>query len=159
MIFTRLKTNYDYYLHKAFRSAKQKVGFLIYCWLGSSALTQEELGKKVKMKQSAISRIANGQVSPSIETLRPELVFLQSTGLRDKNGELIFEGDIMITKQEGNFYKDVIHTIDWHKGICGFVWSELPPSKSWNPLGTSFAENWEIIGNIYEHLELLNNPL
>ncbi len=69
MIFSRFKTNYDLHIQERFKSAKEKVGFLIYCWLEISNSTQEGIAKKINMKQSAISRLMTGKVSPSIDTL------------------------------------------------------------------------------------------
>ena len=68
------------------------------------------------------------------------LIFEQFTGLLDKNGKEIFEGDIL---------KDKYGTI----GLCSWE-----PS-CWNFINTSgcleSGSPWEIIGNIHENPELL----
>lgn len=73
---------------------------------------------------------------------------MQSTGLKDKNGTEIYEGDIV-----KNIY-DEIYVVKWldagfyleEKYNGGFDYSEL-----------HFGDNKEIVGNIYENPELLED--
>lgn len=85
-----------------------------------------------------------------------EIVLQQYTGLKDKNGKEIYEGDICRSqdccpdadfnlKYEDNPIGDVFYNTD--KG-----WFEL----NRNNIPVSFADNIEVIGNIYENPELLN---
>lgn len=67
---------------------------------------------------------------------------MQYTGLKDKNGKEIYEGDI-VKIPDGR-----LHTIVWeHWGFC----IKDPQSGIYNAL----SEYLEIIGNIYENQELL----
>lgn len=70
----------------------------------------------------------------------------QCTGLRDKNGKLIFEGDIIRQPD------DCIGFIVW-QGVS--YWVESPGSHARDLEHSPYYESVEVIGNIYENPELL----
>ena len=74
------------------------------------------------------------------------LVIMQSTGLKDKNGKEIFEGDVV--KCNG-----LLGTIESFKAmwICSFV-----KYNNYQKVGF-FAQEIEVVGNIYENPELLED--
>ena len=84
-----------------------------------------------------------------------DLVLIQSTGLTDKNGKEIFEGDILsIETDEENVKVEV----SWDSKHALFAFE----SKKYNekePLAELFEDNpypFKIIGNIWEDGELLD---
>ena len=80
-----------------------------------------------------------------------EYVLMQSTGLKDKNGKEIFEGDIVD-------YKGRKAVVKWHGSYASFIYrfvNELQERVSeWHPLFLAYY-HFEVIGNIYENKELL----
>ena len=73
-------------------------------------------------------------------------IIMQSTGLKDKNGKEIFEGDVV--KCNG-----LLGTIESFKAmwICSFV-----KYNNYQKVGF-FAQEIEVVGNIYENPELLED--
>ena len=80
-----------------------------------------------------------------------DFVLMQSTGLKDKNGKIIFEGDVV--SQYGGREYSLNYVINWHQDRCGFYLS-LPDGKPHFDLG-NHREGLQIIGNIHENPELL----
>ena len=78
---------------------------------------------------------------------------MQSTGLKDKNGKEIFEGDILD-------YKGRKALVRWHGSYASFIYrfvDELQNRNTeWKPLYLAYMK-CEIIGNIYENRELLED--
>ena len=76
---------------------------------------------------------------------------MQYTGLKDTNGEEIYEGDIIEYNAHigGNKYKKRTHLVTWDITSAGFYWGR----GTWKPgLGGASVK---VIGNIYENPELL----
>nr|DAN80857.1 MAG TPA: YopX protein [Caudoviricetes sp.] len=82
-----------------------------------------------------------------------EIELMQSTGLKDKNGKEIFEGDIVD-------YKGRKAVIKWHGSYASFIYrfvDELNKrSAEWYPLYLAYLK-CEVIDNIYENPELLED--
>jgi len=78
----------------------------------------------------------------------PRAVLMQYTGLKDKNGKEIYEGDII----KGYEY---IRTIQYRESFGAF--RAMSTQSRGVPLYKSTLENMEIIGNTYENPELLKN--
>ena len=86
--------------------------------------------------------------------LAEDLVLMQSTGLKDKNGKEIFEGDILAVEAADGV---IILKVSWDDEHALFVIK----TKKFNE-ETALAElvddnsyPFEVIGNIYENPELL----
>lgn len=79
----------------------------------------------------------------------PQNNIMQCTGLKDKNGKLIYEDDIVDTRQG----RMVIKFDEYRAMFC-----MISPIKehSETPLyNADYANRLEVIGNIYENTELL----
>ena len=91
---------------------------------------------------------------PCVES---DVILMQSTGLKDKNGKEIFEGDIVkespnghkgiIIKSHGNFY------VDW--SMDKNDWCEDYPNWSWEEMACDEIDRIKVIGNVHANPELL----
>ena len=79
-------------------------------------------------------------------------ILMQYTGLKDKNGKEIFEGDFIKDKEH-------IYIVSWHDEMATFVIKR----KGWMFILYHFFKeglnnnDCEVIGNIYENYNLLEN--
>ena len=82
-----------------------------------------------------------------------EITLMQSTGLFDRNGKEIFEGDILD-------YKGRKALVKWHGSYASFIYRfvDEPHERKaeWKPLYLAYMK-CEIIGNVYENPELLED--
>lgn len=83
-----------------------------------------------------------------------EAEILQYTGLKDKNGKEIYEGDILSIKiYSGD--KVIVEgktVVEFKDGCFGVIWGY---DKAFLSLNSFFKAKFEVIGNIYENPELL----
>lgn len=111
----------------------------------------EKFGQEMKYGQAG-RLITHAEMSPD------KYILMQSTGLKDKNGVEIFEGDIVLFSVSDGFNhldheKAVVQASGRHSGlICKLVDLDLEYRIYYDPV---FHTDYEVIGNIYENKELL----
>lgn len=87
-----------------------------------------------------------------------ECIIMQSTGLKDKNGVEIFEGDVVLFSVSDGFNhldheKAIVQASECHSGlVCKLVNLDLEYRIYYDPV---FHTDYEVIGNVYENSELL----
>lgn len=96
----------------------------------------------------------------AIERDFKDVTLMQSTGLKDKNGVEIFEGDIVVGQQhlttDSSTPFEIKGLVRYSKRNTMFYLDEksFGHDKFMNSLGSSIYQ-FEVIGNIYENPELL----
>mgnify|MGYP000913542628 CR=1 FL=1 len=93
-----------------------------------------------------------GDYYPEYCEVIPETVG-KCTGLKDKNGKLIFEGDIVIT----NIFNtpEILYTITYDKQIAAFIGEYVKGCIKQFTTFDGDSQCFEVIGNIHDNPELL----
>lgn len=113
-------------------------------------------GDLVKTKNFVAIKKTNGdyfhptQVSPSTVG--------QYTGLKDRNGKKIFEGDILeyIGKRKDNMNKVYRRKVVFHEGMFALLSKELPAYSALNYHCMKDGRSaWRVIGNVHDNPELM----
>jgi len=75
------------------------------------------------------------------------IILMQYTGLKDKNGKEIYEGDIFHLGD-----RNILYVVEWHD--CGLMGRQCRTHESYVGL-TYWQDRIEVIGNIHDNPELL----
>ena len=88
-----------------------------------------------------------------------DLIVMQSTGLKDKNGVEVYEGDVVNITQYfgGHPYGEMKHIIKRSKYNNNLVAYRESSNQRMTEVSMSFRKSgdYEVIGNIYDNSELL----
>ena len=96
--------------------------------------------------------ISNRDGRPFAFEIRPETI-CQCTGLKDKNGKLIWENDIVNCLAE-----ECCGYISWNENEAGFYFNVLLEDRKFEEEHVyDYQDCMEIIGNIFDNKELLES--
>ncbi len=86
----------------------------------------------------------------------PLMELMQSTGLEDRNGKMIFEGDILKQNYQG---REIIGPMIWNKARAQFGLSAVLDFKSGRHIEIFESRDGrpEIIGNVFMNKDLLKD--
>ncbi|EOS8119565.1 hypothetical protein BUK62_RS00185 [Enterococcus faecium] len=112
----------------------------------------ETFGQEMKYGQT-------GRLITHVEMAPDKYVLMQSTGMKDKNGVEIFEGDVVLVSVQNGFdYLDnKVCIVKNSIGHSGLVCATVDEDLEYRIFNTELFEEYtyEVIGNIYENSELL----
>lgn len=123
-----------------FRAWDKKHGIMVYC--------EEEASRKQIKEYEALYDLDEYYFCREVAILsclydiNDDFIFEQCTGTKDKNGKLVYEGDVIKTPNGSIGY------IVWSQQNLGFSTKDLNPKEK-----EVYLFECEVIGNIHEYAE------
>ena len=121
-------------------------------WIKGYLHKTDGVGKGYRAFAIQVQDIDSYMCRPHSHEVQPKTVG-QYTGLTDKNGKKIFEGDIIQGTITSRWDKSLIRCEIVYKGDC-FLAIEKISNTLWEHK-IRFAKDIEVIGNIHDNTELL----
>lgn len=101
----------------------------------------------------------NGEIDARCfeETEIGNVILMQSTGLKDKNGKEIFEGDVLEIEDEGEVLGNAKLTWDNEQAVFMIEAVSVDDIAPFHEILSDESYSYRVVGNVYENPELLEN--
>ena len=119
-------------------------------WNGKKMSQSYELIDLLYEGVPSILANSNGELDTNPKKLE-KIITLEWTGLKDKNGKEIYEGDIVKSSDKE------IGVVLWEQESVSYLLSQSDDIDDNHWSDGLLDGEWKIIGDIYENPELLNN--
>ncbi|NIB80977.1 YopX family protein [Streptococcus pseudopneumoniae] len=87
---------------------------------------------------------------------KSELILMQSTGLKDKNGKEIFDGDILEIQDEGEVLGNAKLTWDNEQAVFMIEAISVDDIAPFHEILSDESYSYRVVGNVYENKEVLD---
>lgn len=86
-----------------------------------------------------------------------DIHLMQSTGLKDKNGREIFEGDVLEIEDEGEVLGNAKLTWDNEQAVFMIEAKSVDDIAPFHEIISDETYSYRVVGNVYENPELLED--
>ena len=120
-------------------------------WDRTSGIMRDDIAS---IEYGSTGKVVQINVVSGADILFPEkeAALMQYTGLKDKNGVEIYEGDVILTADD--LRKQAVG--NWKPKMRVVEWTDNKEYKTGFNLGRAQDGKCEVIGNVYENRELLD---
>ena len=132
-----------------FRAWDRERKLLIYSW-SESTTEQRKIYEDVYGKDETYNCWQCCQLD-CLDNYGENFIIEQCTGLKDKNGKLIYEGDVVEVSEA---YENGIYKIEFCQSDCEYNLYNTEGNFMYQ-LTKSMARYMEVIGNIHENADLI----
>lgn len=114
----------------------------------------KRMGTPFELKKNFAGIEAEVRDTGRLDPWYSDTIFLQFTGLKDKNGVEVYAGDIIASNTLAVESWTVVYRPNWGKYV---LYSKTNPGKKVVVNSVQRVTRMQVIGNIYEKPELLTN--
>lgn len=122
--------------------------------------TWDELGKVKRIRfdgEGNVTTVLFEGKFLGVNTHVDEIKLMQSTGLKDKNGKEIFDGDVLEIEDEEEVLGNAKLTWDNEQAVFMIEAISVDDIAPFHEILSDESYSYRVVGNVYENPELLEN--